>query len=360
MSATEHFVNALKAVAPQLPGGDAAWLSEARADALSRFASMGLPTQRNEDWKYTSVRPIEKKAFSPSLKAGSAVSAQDVEAYLFAGLPVHLLTFVDGHYSAALSRPGDLADGATVSSLASALASQPDALRGRLASLADPAANGFAALNTASMADGAYIHVSRNVKLDRPVHLLFLATRQDAEVFAQPRNLIVMEEGAEAVVIESYGSIGDSASLTNALTEVLLEANAGLEHYTLQVESAQAYHIATLQAKQAAGSRFVSHSVSFGARIARNDINVVLDAEGAHCGLNGLYMVDGRQHVDYHTRIDHAQPHCSSDEYYKGILDGHGRGVFNGRVYVHPHAQKTDAQQANKNLLLSRDAEIDT
>ncbi len=171
---------------------------------------------------------------------------------------------------------------------------------------------------------------------------------------------MVADENSQAHVIESYVSLGGGSYFSNAVTEVVLGQNASIEHYKLQEESTNAFHVATLQTHQGRDSRFVSHSVSFGGQLTRNDIRAVLSAEGTDCTLNGLFMVDGRQHVDFHTTVEHSQPHGTSQEYYKGILDGRSRGVFNGRVHVHPGAQKTDATQSNKNLLLSRNAEVDT
>ena len=288
------------------------------------------------------------------------MDTEDLAPYLLEGLHGHRLVFVNGHYAPELSATGRLPDGVVAGSLARALAEVPQLIEPHLGRIADTAASGFSALNTAAITEGAYLHLAAERDLQDPVHVLFLSTRQQDSVFCQPRNLIVAEAGSRAVVIESYASLGESDHFTNAVTEVSLEPGSALTHYKLQRECNKAYHVATVQVQQSRDTRFTSHSIALGGRITRNDINSVLDAEGAQCALNGLYMADGRQHVDHHTRVDHVKPRCTSSEFYKGILDGHSRGVFTGRVYVHPDAQKTDASQSNHNLLLSRDAEVDT
>lgn len=339
---------------PGLPGRSLPWLQQLRQEALERFASLGFPTARDEDWKYTSVAAIEKRTFRLALTEAPAVEARQVESFLFPKLACRLLVFVNGRFLPGLSRLGTLPAGVTVASLAEALEQD----RGRLEEWLprQEARNGFEALNAAFLADGAFVHLAPGAALEEPVHLLYLST--GGERVAHVRNLIVAEKGASATVIEHYGGIAGS-SLTNALTQIVAGTGAFLEHVKLQREDSKSFHIAGIHAHQQRGSRFVSHSIAFGAQLCRNDISTLLGAEGCECLLNGLYMVGGRQHVDHHTLIDHAQPHGTSREYYRGVLDGASRGVFNGRVIVRPNAQQTDAQQVNNNLLLSRDAEVD-
>jgi Fe-S cluster assembly protein SufD len=208
------------------------------------------------------------------------------------------------------------------------------------------------------MADGLYLHLPRGTSIAEPIHALFISTANDA--VAHPRNVIIGEEGTEATVVEHYAGLNDASYLTNAVTQIFAAGNAAITHYKLQQETSRALHFAGIHAAQSRASRLESHSIALGALLARNDITTAFDAEGCEATLNGLYLVGGRQHVDHHTRIDHAQPHGTSREYYKGILDGASRGVFNGKVIVHPGAQRTDAHLANHNLLLSKAAEIDT
>lgn len=356
----DHYRKELNALGSQLPGSGLTWVEKTRQGAFERFAQMGFPGPRDESWKYTRVTPIEKRAFRSMPKSCVGLIPEDLERFFFAALPCHRLVFVNGQYTPQLSKLGALPGRANVCSLTQALADNPERLEPYLARYADVGANGFSALNTAFMGDGAFVYLPRDTVFEHPVHLLFVATTQEEALFVNPRNLVVAEQGSEATVIESYVSLGGNGYFTNALTEVVVGDNAGVNHYKVQQENLSAFHIATLQVQQKRDSRFTSHSISFGGALVRNDINAVLDAEGAQCTLNGLYMGAGRQHVDYHTRIDHKKPCGTSREHYKGILSGRARGVFNGLTQVHAGAQKTDASQSNNNLLLSRDAEVDT
>ncbi|MBS1230803.1 MAG: sufD [Proteobacteria bacterium] len=363
MNARDHTLADFARTQATLPGARVPWLVSARQVALERFAQNGFPGARDEEWKYTSVAAIEKRAFvamSPQSGHDQAAAAL-VEQFALTGA-FHLLVFVNGRYRPTLSAPGRLPAGATLKSLAAALESAPEALEPYLAD--DRSDNGqtvFGTLNTAFMADGAYLHLSRATVVEQPIHLLFIATQAGAAgALICPRNLIVAEDGAQATVIEHYAGADGTVYLTNTLTQIFTGANAAIEHYKLQQEAPQAFHIAGIHALQARDSRLSSHSVSLGALLARNDISTRFAATGCDATFDGLYLVDGRQHVDNHTRIDHAQANGTSRETYRGVLDGHSRAVFNGKVIVHPGAQKTDARQANHNLLLSRDAEVDT
>lgn len=356
--AVDHYVAEFSALAAGLPGHGVDWLDRSRSLALDAFASTGFPTPRHEDWKYTRVTPIEKRSFKLAEANGIDVQTADVEHLYLGGLDCEQLVFVDGRYVDALSRRNVAESGARITTLESAINASSPLLETHLGQYADSADQPFNALNTAFMADGAVIHVKNRGAGQQPIHLIFIASCED--VVSHPRILVVAEPGSHSTVIESYVSLSSGCYFTNAITEIVLMEDAQVDHYKLQEESTKAFHIATLQVRQDRNSRFASHSISFGGQLVRNDINVVLDAEGASCLLNGLFMAGGRQHMDYHTCIDHAKPNGSSEEVYKGILDGRARGVFNGRVKVHPDAQKTDAHQSNKNLLLSRDAEIDT
>jgi len=356
----DHYRREYGEVEPRLAGGQLSWLTQARNQALDRFAEKGFPGPRDEDWKYTRVSAIEKRAYKPAAPSCVGMVPEDLEAYYPEGLACHRMVFINGRYQRQLSVLGELPDGAHIDGLARSLDGAAEELEPYLARLADPRASAFPALNTAFMEDGAFISLPRGVELRDPIHLLFVSTGQEDDACIHPRILVVAGEQSSASIIESYVSLGDSSYLNNAITEVTVQRGARVNHYKLQQESIKAYHVATLQVTQERDSRFDSHSVSLGARIARNDINVHLAAEGAECNLNGLYIGNGRQHVDFHTRVDHAMPHGTSREDYKGILSDHSRGVFNGQVHVHPDAQKTDAEQSNKNLLLSPTAEVDT
>ena len=354
-----HYRGELATLHERQAGVVAPWLERTRAEALGRFEELGFPGLKDEEWKYTNVRPIAERVFVPSDEQCLGLVEDDVEHLFPQGLDAHRLVFVNGRYAPQLSRPGRPGEGVEIGSLAATLRDRPHAVQAYLGRYADSGANGFAALNTALMQDGAWIHVQRERAVDRPVYLLFLATaREDAAALL--RNLLILAPGARATVIEQYATLGEAGYLTNTVTEVELGDGAYLDHYRVQEESAEAYHVATTAVRQGRDSRLVSHSLALGARLARTDIDVDLAGEGAECSLDGLYVLSGRQHVDFHTRVDHRVPHGTSRELFKGILDGRARGVFSGKVYVHPDAQHTDAEQANHNLLLSPGAEVDT
>lgn len=343
-----------KRVEASLPGHGVAWLTQARRAALDWFAQRGYPSARDEDWKYTNAGAIERR-FMAAVTSSGSVTAAEVGALAFGELPCHLVVFVDGCFDATYSSLGALPDGVTVRSLREVLAQDAARLEPLLAG--EPL-HAFAALNLAFMADGVVIELARGAVVERPIHVLYLANQADTS--RHYRNLIVAGEGAQATVVEHYAGTESAAYLTNAVTTIAAHANSSIEHYKLQQEGAKAFHVAGIHATQARDSRFTSHSIALGGAIARNDITTRLEAEGAECVLNGFYMVGGRQVVDHHTRIDHARPRGTSREFYRGVLDGAARGVFNGKVIVHPDAQQTDAQQANHNLLLSKSAEVDT
>jgi Fe-S cluster assembly protein SufD len=357
--AVRHYVDQFDRVAGSLPGNDLPWLRAKRESAIKRFFELGFPTRRNEAWKYTRLAPIEKRAFVPA-KATSEVSSADAERFYLSETDCHHLVFVDGHYSAPLSSPGELPEGVLIEDLSGALERTPELLAEILTDGDSENHHAFSALNSAFMHDGALVRLPKDGVVTYPIHLIFVATGKQDDFVTNPRVVIHAERGSRAAIVESYVSLNDAVYFNNMRTDVTVGASACIEHYKLQRESRKAFHISELRVHQSAASAFHSHSFSFGGALARNDIRVGLDAEGAVCTLNGLFLADGRQHVDFHTYIDHYKPGCVSKEFYKGILSGRARGVFNGAVYVHPGAIKTDAHQSNKNLLLSRDAEIDT
>jgi Fe-S cluster assembly protein SufD len=340
-------------LAPQLPGNSVRWVRRMRQLAIERFAELGFPSVRDEQWKYTNVEPLAKFEFQP----GRNQVVATVEGVVFDDLPAHRFVFVNGRYSAALSQVNRLPAGLEITSLADTLEREPDRLGSAFANQLKEADSAFAALNTALMADGAVIWLAPGTVVEKPIYLVFV-TSGDAAIHV--RNLVIVGESAQATIIEQHGALNGAAYFTNCQTRIIAGANAQIEHYKVQMESSKAFHIAGVHGFQARDSRFTSHSIALGARLARADITTRFDGEGCECLFNGLYVVDGRQHVDHHTRIDHAKPRCVSREYYRGVLDGASRGVFNGKVIVHPDAQKTDAQQSNHNLLLSEQAEVDT
>jgi Fe-S cluster assembly protein SufD len=331
-----------------------AWLRELRRAAIARFAERGWPTTRDEEWKYTPLSPLTSTAFDLGLDGASPDPAEDALAALGVG---SRLVFVDGRFSAKLSSMPPLPGRVRVESLGEALITDPEAARPWLAEAAD-GLDAFSALNTAFWQDGALVLIPDGTVVEEPIHLLFVSTaRSRAE---HPRSVIVLGRESRATVVEAYLGPDGGPSLTNAVAEIALGPAASLERYAVQIESLQAFHVARTRVTQDRDSRFTSTSVSLGARLARSDVHAVLAAEGAECRLHGLYVAGGRRHVDTHTVVDHAVPHTTSRQLYKGILDGRARGVFSGGVIVRPGANGTDAHQTNKNLLLSDEVEVDS
>jgi Fe-S cluster assembly protein SufD len=325
-------------------------LQHARKAAIARFGEVGFPTAHDEEWRFTNVAPLARIAFKAAMASTSLLPTD---------LPDNAIVFVNGHFARAFPAPA-LPGGVIVGRLADVLQQQPQLVEPYLTRLVRTDASPFTALNTAFLRDGAFVYVPRGVAVQAAIHFVFLTDGKADSAVAHLRNLIVVGENAQVTLVESYLGSGAGTYFTNVVSEISVAPAAVIDHYKVQQESQSAYHIATMQVHQAKGSRFSSHALTFGGALARNDANVVLDAENCECTLNGLYMGSGTQVIDNHTRIDHAKPNCASHELYKGILGGQARGVFNGKIYVHPDAQKTDAKQTNKTLLLSDDAVIDT
>jgi Fe-S cluster assembly protein SufD len=362
------YAAAFRAFHERASANDPAWLSRLREGAMSRFEQAGFPTIGDEEWKYTNVTGIAKGNFVPSLNtqaSAPALTTAQLEPFIYDEARASRLVFVNGIYSAELSSLDALPEGACVVNLPDALEGEhAEVVRAQLARSADYQEGAFVALNTAFISAGAFLFVPKGVRVQAPVQLLFLSaprgTSEEARV-SFPRVLVFADEGSEATVIESYGSVfEDSVYWTNAVVEIVLAANARLEYYKVQRESQGAFHTATTTAVLGRSSSFNSTAITMGAALARHDIRILLDAEGAECWVDGLYVVGTGQHADTHSMIDHRQPHCTSHQLYKGILDGKSRAVFNGKVMVREGAQKTDAMQTNRNLLLSDEARVDT
>lgn len=341
-------------------GGRAApaWVQELRAAALARFDGAGFPTQKDEDWRFTSVQPVEGAAFTLAHGSGSMPSAKDVHAHELCEAHRHLLVFVNGIYAPSLSSVAGLPAGVRVGSLADALTS--DSMIAE--SLAKHAwmHNPFTALNTAFVQDGGFVHVPAGVELAEPVQLLYLSVPGKAPQVSHPRTLIVVDRLAKVSVVETYAGIGDGSYWTNAVTEIVVGDGGRVDCYRVQRESPKAIHIAATHTHQGRDAIVHLHPVVLGALLTRHDIGVVMNGENGLSVLNGLYVLGERQHADHHTTIDHAKPHCESHEYFNGILDDHSRGVFNGRIIVRPGAQRTDSKQTNNNLVLSEEARADS
>jgi len=341
-------------------GEGIAWLDDKRQAARDQARALGIPVSKQEAWRYTSVKRLVEQGFVPVDESVSALQPEDLEEVLIQGLDSHRVVLVNGRYLPTLSSPGDLPTGVRIGGLRQILESDPDALRDRLNQVAGDQQPLFSALNTAGLDDGLVVLMGRGSILERPIELIHLSVGMDEPRVAQPRHLVVLEDGAQARLIERYVSLGQSSYCTNSVLELSLGADAVLEHQRIQDESPNAFHITGLYLSQGRGSRYRGVNLGLGAAWARTDLVVRFAGEHAECELSGLYLAGERQLMDYHLDVDHRLPSCISRETFKGILYGKGRAVFDGRVFVAKDAQKTDAAMSNKNLLLSEGAEVDT
>lgn len=337
-----------------LPGDDLPWLQALRQQALTQFSSTGLPAKKDEDWKYTSLWGLTQQAFTHDAIETTIVPEQCEQMALLDD--AYRLVIVDGEFAADLSQLDGLPSKVTVQPFSTSLASVEEQLGQQVA--LDKA--GLTALNTLLMKEGVMVHIAADVVLDKSIELLVINSGATANLAAHLRNMIVLDENARATVIEHYVGVSDGVYFNNVVSEVVLAEQAELFHYKLQQESQQAFHIATLAAKQAAGSQWHTQNITLGGQLSRNDVHSRLEGEQSHTTMDGLYLLNDEQHADTHTRIDHLVPNTTSNELYKGVLDDSCHGVFNGKVMVHKDAQKTDSNQYNHNLLLSRGCAIDT
>lgn len=345
------------------------WLQSLRAQGMARFQALGFPTTKNEDWHFTSVAPIAEQTFHAAMTSKAGVSSEgstagmvaraDLSRFTFGQPEWHTVVFVNGEFSEDLSSYAGLGEKVRVSSLSRAIRSGVGRPERHLGKIATFESHAFTALNTAFIGDGAFIELQADAVVEQPIHLIFVSEGQ-GQAISHPRNLIVAAANSRASIIESYISVRDSCYFTNAVTEISLEQGARIDHYKIQRESEKSFHVGTTQIRQARDSQLHSFSFAVGGLLARTNIYTSLDGDAATCTLNGLYLTDGVQHLDNQTSIEHIAPNCPSHEIYKGVLDGRSHGVFNGKVYVHPEAQKTDGKQSNNNLLLSPTARVDT
>jgi Fe-S cluster assembly protein SufD len=334
----------------------APWLELVRGSAMDRFEQLGFPSVRDEEWKYTNLATLAKESFEP---VTSADQTGDVSRFAYPEASGAHLVVVNGFLNEELSVTTGLGD-VVATDLFRAVddARYNKIIRKYLARNAGYHNNGLTALNTAFIQSGVFVYVPKNVKLEKPLQITFIGGTANSAAF--PRVLVIAEENSSATLIENFVAGSEDRYFTNAIAEIVLRDGAHLEHYRLQRESKKAFHVSTTSAELGRASRYDTTSINLGAQLSRHDISVVMDHEGAETWVDGLYMVDSDQHTDTHSVIDHKQPHCNSHQLYKGILDGNARAVFNGKIFVREGAQKTDAMQTNKNLLLSDKARVDT
>ena len=354
---------AFRALQERQPDQRVGWLQRLRANAMERFAELGFPSVKDEEWKYTNVAPLAAIDFKPVVLQTTSPGELEMEKlapFRCVETAQSELVFLNGMLRKDLSSLSAIPDGVVAMDLSEAIADEQyrEIVWKHLAQQADYVADGFTALNTALVSHGAFVYLPRNALMKAPLHLLFISDGTETASF--PRVLLVADENSSGTLIESFGSINDYRYFTNAVVEIVLKDGARLEHYKVQRESIEAFHVANTSADLGPNSSYDATTINFGARLSRHDIHVTMDNEGAECWVDGLYLVTAAQHTDTHSVIDHRKPHCTSHQLYKGILDGKSRAVFNGKIFVRHDAQKTDAMQTNKNLLLSNEARVDT
>ncbi|MFM7216842.1 MAG: Fe-S cluster assembly protein SufD [Bacteroidota bacterium] len=354
MSAIQHYTAAFNGFAGTALSAEKKSLRE---EAFKRFLDKGFPTVKDEEWKYTNIAPIANGSFAPSSPSND--SKRSIEKFLIAGNDVHLFVFVNGFLDHSLSLNTRLPEGVTAGAL-SANGDHP-AVREHLGRIATMHNGTLVDLNTAFLCEGAFLHVPKNIHVEKPIHFLFINDTAASPVFVSPRNLFIAEEASNVQVIESFHTEGtDSAAFTNAVTEVYTAKDAVLDLTKVQLENKHSYHVGYTAARQHRHSEFHITTLTLDGAIVRNNLNILLAEEQCTAYLYGLYLLDGTQLVDNHSLVDHAVPHCQSNELYKGIIDGKAQGVFNGKIFVRKDAQKTNAYQSNKNILLSDDASMNT
>jgi Fe-S cluster assembly protein SufD len=353
----EAYLEAFTGFAKRAEGRNLVWLRNLREEGFSRFCETGFPTTHDEDWRFTNVSAIAHTQFS---LAGAArpVSASDLKAWMLEGVSARLV-FVDGLFDRGLSSAGSV-PGLTVSSLKMAMEKNTPGLQEHLGRYLDVRRDPFCALNTAFVEEGAFVRIPRGLSLEGPIHLLFVSTESHVPVMLHPRNLLLVEREAQAEIVEEYVSLGAGEVLSNSATELVVGENSTVSHFMIEREDHTAFHLSTLRIQQGRSANVASHSLLLGGRLVRNNVHPVLAGEGSECLINGLFVGNERQHLDNYMYVEHSSPHSSSRQFYNGILDGAAHGVFHGRIVVHKNAQKTDAKQTNRNLLLSDNAQIDT
>ncbi|CCW34433.1 Iron-regulated ABC transporter permease protein SufD [Chthonomonas calidirosea] len=334
------------------------WLIGRQQEAFTAFESLGFPQKDDEEWRFTPIAPLVQTPFHLPVTAASLV-AQDIQSWLLVQGASAVLVFLNGRFQPQLSAVSE-GDGAIISDLRTALQAHPELLRRHLAQYTPLTLHTFVALNTAFFDDAAVIYLPHEAQLEKPIYLLFISAGTEEAIMSTPRVLVVAEEASEASVIECYAGASDKAYFTNSVTEIVAAPGSILDHYRVNLEGASAFHVSYTHAEIHREASFTSHSLTLGGRWVRNEVYAKLQGEKGYCLLNGLYLGTEQQIIDNHTTIDHAAPACESHEFYKGILDGHSHGIFNGKIYVRPQAQKTDAKQTNQGLLLSRNAQINS
>ncbi len=340
-------------------GAEVDWLRPVRQAAMARTSELGFPTVRDEDWKFTNVSPIAKMSFSATTK-GATISADELAPFVFKDRESARLVFVNGRYVPELSDSCSQPGGVIACSLADSVRFNRELVELHLAKHVKYETDFFSALNTAFIEDGSFVYVPSGAIVEKPIHIIYVATRTEAPIATHPRNLVIVGANADVGIIEEYVSLGGEQYFSNVVSEVIAGENSVVEHYRVERESTKAFNVGTVKVHLDRSSNVACHGAFLGGGIVRNNVHPVLAGEGAHCLINGLFMTDGRQHIDNFMHVEHASPHCDSRQFYNGILNDSSSGVFSGRIVVHKDAQKTDAKQTNRNLLLTDRASVDS
>lgn len=355
-----RFIAAFDEQRSALEDGAPLWLDELHQAGMASFMEQGFPTTKNEEWKYTNVEPAVSLPFDRVNGNAKSFPTREVLSQGFAEHDGSRLVFQNGIFAPELSSTRGLPGGVRLASLAELSAQGDELLAAQIGRYAHPMRNAFVALNTAFIGDGAVVVIPPGCRLSQPIYLIYASGAMERPIVSYPRTLILLGANSEVQIVESYAAANGGEYFCNAVTELIAEADSVVHHYRLQNDGAAAFHMGTLAADLGRGSHLTAHAVTLSGGLVRNNVHISLNGEGAECVLNGLYLGDGKQHIDNFTEIEHAKPRATSLELYKGILDGAARGVFNGKIIVHKDAQKSDARQTNRNLLLSADAAVNT
>ncbi len=355
----DRFLSGFSKFESQL-NGSAGTIHNLRKKAVESLNINGLPGAKNEEYKYTNItRAIEKKFSFDQVNEVPSVNTYDIAPFRIPDLDAHVLVFVNGVFNHELSEFGD-DPGLEIADLSTAIKEDHEAISSHFAQHADYNSDAFVALNTGFSKDGSFIHIKAGRVIEKPVVLHYINVTKEGQVHNYPRNLVLAGENSQATIMESFSNLGEYESFTNAVTEIVLEQRARVDYYKLQNNDENAYHVGTTQIQQARDSYFASYTFTTTGSMIRNNLNIDLTDEGCETHMYGLYLLNGKTHVDNHTTVDHQQPNSFSNELYKGVLEDNSRGVFNGKIYVRQDAQKTNAFQSNKNILLSDNATVNT
>ncbi len=357
----KEYIEQFKTFEKTLNGESKTPLHEIRRSAIEQFAKHGFPTSKDEEWRFTNIQPIIKTKFKSYFnKKIDAVNKEQIDKVIIKGIAQTRLVFINGYYFADYSLNNLINKDVKVGCLSETFRNDCKSIQNHVAQISNYDKNVFTSLNTSFIQDGASIIVPDNTILDEPIYIVYISSEDQTPFVVHPRNLIIVGQRSKVSIIEHCVHLSDNIYFNNTVTEIAASENSIIEHTKLQSESTKAYHIGTTYIKQSSGSNVAQNSIMIGGAIVRNNVMSILDGEGTECKLNGLSLATGQQLIDNHTTIDHSKPHCSSHEMYKAILDGKSKGVFNGKIYVRKDAQKTDAKQTNKTLLLSVDAAMNT